>query len=143
MFVAIGCFYVDETACNSSCKLINTNPDLDFGYWAVQQNEHLLARFDGSQTYPSKRPALPAISYDNRLARSETFRPANFNADESLTEKLRQLEVRVHIAERSNQALLEELVRTQSELRFHIMLPCFSMALLLLVIINSFSLIVF
>ena len=66
----------------------------------------------------SKYNALPAISYDNTVAKTGSFRPANFNSDgETSAERLRQLEVRVHIAERSSQALLEELMRTQNELR--------------------------
>ena len=74
--------------------------------------------FSGSQTFPSRYGALPAISYDNPTVRNDAFRSTNFNTDgESAGERLRQLEVRVHIAERSNQALLEELVRTQNELR--------------------------
>jgi len=79
----------------------------------------------------SKYNTLPAISYDNTVAKTGALRPANFNNDEEPpAERLRQLEVRVHIAERSNQALLEELVRTQNELRFYLILSEIDLTLL-------------
>lgn len=87
-------------------KIAIKNPSHDLLYLRPQQ-------------FPSKFGTLPQISARNspEVTPQNQLVPLNKIDGLDAEEKVRQLETRINVTERSNRALLEEVVRLQSELK--------------------------
>lgn len=76
----------------------------------------MLIHFDRPNQFPSKFGTLPQISARNTPEITAQNQIVPYNGAES-DEKIKQLEMRINVTEKSNRALLEEVVRLQSELK--------------------------
>mgnify|MGYP001794166103 FL=1 len=89
-------------------------------YYIDDHSLHRLHVFRPSQ-FPSKFGALPQISARNspEVNGQNQLVPLGGKTVDGLEaeEKIRQLETRINVTEKSNRALLEEVVRLQSELK--------------------------
>ncbi|KAF6031395.1 CCDC154 [Bugula neritina] len=76
----------------------------------------VLNEYSQPNQFPSKFGTLPQISARNTPEITAQNQIVPYNGAES-DEKIKQLEMRINVTEKSNRALLEEVVRLQSELK--------------------------